>query len=53
MVPAFGVSAGDFIAAIKLITNVIKALRDTSFASNQYQEALDYLTDAESSVACG
>ncbi|KAK6388099.1 hypothetical protein LTR65_008107 [Meristemomyces frigidus] len=37
--PAFGFSAGDFIAAVELICKAAKALRDTSGASQQYQQA--------------
>ncbi|KAF2822663.1 hypothetical protein CC86DRAFT_81187 [Ophiobolus disseminans] len=47
MVPAFGFSVGDFIAAAGLIAKVVKALKDKSGAASEYQhvqielEALD------------
>ncbi|KAF1976697.1 hypothetical protein BU23DRAFT_455393 [Bimuria novae-zelandiae CBS 107.79] len=37
MMPAFGFSVGDFIAAIGLITKVIKALKDKCGAATEYQ----------------
>ena len=37
--PAFGFSAGDFIAVIALISKVSKALRETEGAASQYQYA--------------
>jgi hypothetical protein len=36
----FGFSVGDFVAAIELIHKATKALRNTSGASGQYQQAL-------------
>lgn len=38
-VAAFGFSAGDFIAAIQLLHKAAKALRETSGACGQYQQA--------------
>lgn len=35
--PAFGFSAGDFIAATKLIVDVSKALKDAGGASDEYR----------------
>ncbi|KAH7071624.1 hypothetical protein FB567DRAFT_538512 [Paraphoma chrysanthemicola] len=40
MVPAFGFSVGDFIAAADLIHKVAKALKDKSGAANEYQHVL-------------
>ena len=39
VVPAFGFSAGDFIAAINLICTVSKALGEVHGAGTQYQQA--------------
>lgn len=39
-VPAFGFSAGDFIAAVSVLKKTFGALRDTGGASSQYQHAI-------------
>lgn len=38
--PGFGFSAGDFISAVKLISDVSKALKDTGGASENYLQIL-------------
>ncbi|KAH7066890.1 hypothetical protein BKA63DRAFT_130333 [Paraphoma chrysanthemicola] len=40
MVPAFGFSVGDFVAAANLIHKVSTALKDKSGAANEYQQIL-------------
>lgn len=39
VVPAFGFSAGDFIAAINLLTKVAKSLREATGATAEYRQA--------------
>ncbi|KAL9621170.1 MAG: hypothetical protein Q9160_004421 [Pyrenula sp. 1 TL-2023] len=40
MTPAFGFSAGDFIAAIELCTKVAKVLKDSGAAAAEYQQVV-------------
>ena len=44
MTPTFGFSAGDFVAAIQLITKVTKTLRDSGGAAQEYQAVSQELT---------
>lgn len=41
--PAFGFSAGDFIAGVTLIVNVTKALKDAGGASDEYRSLVQEL----------
>jgi hypothetical protein len=43
MTPAFGFSAGDFIAAAELTAKVIKALKETGGATSEFQNVLKEL----------
>lgn len=47
MVPAFGFSVGDFVAAVQLIGKVVKALSNTSGATQQYEQAAIELRSLE------
>ncbi|CAM1509911.1 Fc.00g002460.m01.CDS01 [Cosmosporella sp. VM-42] len=38
--PGFGFSAGDFVAALRLIVDVSKALKDTGGAADEYRQVL-------------
>lgn len=42
--PTFGFSAGDFIAAVALIVNVTKALKDVGGASDEYRSLVQELS---------
>ncbi|KAH6623709.1 hypothetical protein F5144DRAFT_370106 [Chaetomium tenue] len=46
-VPAFGFSAGDFIAAVGLAVNVTNALKDAGGASEQYKSLVEELNSLE------
>jgi len=43
MVVPFGFSTGDIAGAIKLIAQIVKALKETGGASSEFQEVLQYL----------
>jgi hypothetical protein len=43
VVPAFGFSVGDFVAAIQLIRKVCLALKDTGGAASEYQSLITEL----------
>jgi hypothetical protein len=42
----FGFSAGDFIAAIELVSTVVKALRESGDSSTEYQTLVSQLVTA-------
>lgn len=46
----FGFSAGDFIAALNLVTTVVKSLRDAGGSSAEYQSLISQLYALESTL---
>ena len=50
MAVPFGFSAGDFIAALKLVKDVIDALRDSGGASEEYRELINELYTLETAL---
>ncbi|OBT63429.1 hypothetical protein VE03_07157 [Pseudogymnoascus sp. 23342-1-I1] len=46
----FGFSAGDFIAALELVTTVINALRESGGASSEYREIVGQLFSLETAL---
>ena len=47
MAVPFGFSAGDFIAAIGLVKDLVKALHDSNGSSREYRELIDELRGLE------
>lgn len=46
----FGFSAGDFIAAINLVSTVIDALRESGDSSSEYRELISQLYTLETAL---
>jgi hypothetical protein len=46
----FGFSAGDFIAAIELVSTVVKALRESGDSSTEYQTLVSQLYTLENAL---